>query len=149
MAYEIVLANGSIATATETTNPSLWRALRGGGGNLGIVTKFTFSTFPIGLIWAGDVYFPASTVGSQLSAFYNFTSNPEYDVDAGLMLNMAYSPATGALLTNQYAYAKPVVNPPAFHGFTSIPGQLENTTAILQLGAFAIQEGEQSPNGYQ
>ncbi|RYP26190.1 hypothetical protein DL767_008142 [Monosporascus sp. MG133] len=42
--YEVVLANGSIVRATNTTNANLWKALKGGGSNFGIVTEFVYRT---------------------------------------------------------------------------------------------------------
>ncbi|KAG8682618.1 hypothetical protein FRC08_014849 [Ceratobasidium sp. 394] len=50
-AFEIVLPNGTITTATETTNPDLFFGLKGGSNNFGIVTKFTLLAFPQGKVW--------------------------------------------------------------------------------------------------
>lgn len=44
--FEVVLANGTIINANSTTNADLWRALKGGSGNLGIVTRFDMETIP-------------------------------------------------------------------------------------------------------
>ncbi|KXH68837.1 FAD binding domain-containing protein [Colletotrichum salicis] len=44
--FEVVLANSKIVTASTTPNPDLYWALRGGGSNFGVVTKFKFNTFP-------------------------------------------------------------------------------------------------------
>lgn len=43
--YEIVLASDKVTTASESTNPDLWRALKGGCNSFGIVTRFTARSF--------------------------------------------------------------------------------------------------------
>ncbi|RFU81866.1 fad binding domain-containing [Trichoderma arundinaceum] len=148
-AYEVVLANGTIVTATATKNTNLYKALKGGSSNFGIVTKFTIKTFPIGQIWGGDSYYYTSSLNDHVQALYDFTANPNYDTDAGYFLCYAYTPGSGPLLTNRIAYAKPVVNPPAFQAITSIPGQVQNTTQIIDLGTFSNQSYQSSPVGYQ
>lgn len=48
--YELVKPNGDVVIVTETQNPDLFFALRG-GNNFGIVTKFTLRAFSQGLVW--------------------------------------------------------------------------------------------------
>ncbi|KAL4756254.1 uncharacterized protein BDW70DRAFT_166351 [Aspergillus foveolatus] len=100
ISYEVVLANGSIATATNRTHRDVWLALKGTGNNLGIVTNFVFRTFPLGI-----------TLDAQLTAF-------------SLMLNFAYSVATGSLLMAQLSYAAQVQDPGAFRNLSIRTGQL-------------------------
>lgn len=74
MSYEIVLASGSVATASESTNADLWRALKGGSNNFGIVTRFTFRSFPCTKIWSGFLYMPSSQATKVLAAFYDYVN---------------------------------------------------------------------------
>jgi FAD/FMN-containing dehydrogenase len=48
--YEIVLANASIVTASESHNADLWKALKGGINNYGIVTAYTMKAHPQGQV---------------------------------------------------------------------------------------------------
>lgn len=103
----------------------------------------------MGNIWGGDAYYPTSSLGAHVQALYDFVANPNYDINAGYFLNYGYIPDTGPLITNRMAYAKPVVNPPVFRPITSIPGQIQNSTLIINMGAFANQSELMSPIGYQ
>jgi FAD binding domain/Berberine and berberine like len=53
----VVLASGEIATASQTTNPDLFWALRGAGHNFGVVTSFEYALYPQGDVWCGVMAF--------------------------------------------------------------------------------------------
>jgi FAD/FMN-containing dehydrogenase len=55
---EIVTADGQVRTADATKHPDLFWAVRGGGGNFGIVTSFEYRLHPVGQLLAGVVFFP-------------------------------------------------------------------------------------------
>lgn len=70
----VVTSEGSLRTAAPDSEPDLYWALRGGGGgNLGIVTSFTFSTVPAPEPVVFQLRFPAGSVADVLGAWQQFT----------------------------------------------------------------------------
>ena len=80
LSYEVVLASGSIITASSSTYPDLWRALKGGSNNFGIVTRFTARSFPSSTkIWSGFLYMPGFQAANVLAAFHEFVNKVDSD----------------------------------------------------------------------
>ncbi|KAF2968911.1 hypothetical protein GQX73_g4658 [Xylaria multiplex] len=73
---QVVLANGTIINANSTSNSRLFRALKGGQNNFGIVTRFDLITYPQPKFWGGAILYPESADAAQLSAFTAFKEGP-------------------------------------------------------------------------
>jgi FAD/FMN-containing dehydrogenase len=58
LAVDMVLADGSFVTASEASHPDLFWAVRGGGGNFGVVTSFLYRLNPVSTVVAGPVFWP-------------------------------------------------------------------------------------------
>jgi FAD/FMN-containing dehydrogenase len=69
LSAEVVLASGKVVTAGEDADPDLFWALRGGGGNFGVVTSFEYRTHPIVSVLGGPVLHPLAAA-PQLFSFY-------------------------------------------------------------------------------
>jgi len=72
LAAEVVLADGRLVTASESDHPDLFWALRGGGGNFGVVTSFTFRLHPVHTVICGPTAWPASATADVLSWYRDF-----------------------------------------------------------------------------
>jgi hypothetical protein len=70
--YEVVLADGSVVMASTRENPRLWRALKGGSNNFGIVTAFRANAFPSTRMWSGFLYLLPSQASNVLLAFHEY-----------------------------------------------------------------------------
>lgn len=60
LAAEVVTAEGEILTADEHNHPDLFWALRGGGGNFGVVTRFKYRLHPVDQVYGGILMVPAT-----------------------------------------------------------------------------------------
>ena len=75
LAAEVVTADGSIVRASADEHPDLFWALRGGGGNFGVVTAFRFALHPLGpTVMAGPVFWAADDTIDVLGFYREFVA---------------------------------------------------------------------------
>jgi FAD/FMN-containing dehydrogenase len=75
LSAEVVTADGQKRVASETENEDLFWALRGGGGNFGVVTSFEFRLHPVTDIYGGPMFFDAQDAGTVLRAYREFIAD--------------------------------------------------------------------------
>jgi hypothetical protein len=72
LAAELVLADGQRVTASADEHPDLFWAIRGGGGNFGVVTTFVFRAHPVTTIVGGPTFWPIEQAPDVLRAYREF-----------------------------------------------------------------------------
>jgi FAD/FMN-containing dehydrogenase len=72
LAADVVLADGQSVKASADENEELFWAVRGGGGNFGVVTEFTFRAHPVSDIVGGPTFWPIEETGEILAAYREF-----------------------------------------------------------------------------
>jgi FAD/FMN-containing dehydrogenase len=75
LSAEVVTADGRHLVASERENEDLFWALRGGGGNFGVVTSFEFRLHPVAEVYGGPMFFEVEDAGAVLRAFREFIAD--------------------------------------------------------------------------
>ncbi|MFP3942888.1 MAG: FAD-binding oxidoreductase [Alphaproteobacteria bacterium] len=69
---DVVLADGRLVTASEEENADLFWALRGGGGNFGVVTSFLFRAHPVSTVYGGPIFWDIKDARQIMQAYREF-----------------------------------------------------------------------------
>src|SRR5208337_2901919 len=81
LAVDMVLADGSFVTASAQENPDLFWAVRGGGGNFGVVTSFLFRLHPVKIVYAGPTFWPLGQAVDVMRVYRQFIADAPEDVN--------------------------------------------------------------------
>jgi FAD/FMN-containing dehydrogenase len=89
----VVTVDGRQVEASQNSNPDLFWAIRGGGGNFGVVTAFEYRLHPVSEVLAGALIYPAGRLPEMLQAYVKFTAGaPDEMSAAGLVLPSEQGP---------------------------------------------------------
>lgn len=138
--FEVVLADGCIVNANQTTNFDLFTALKGGNNNFGIATRYDMDTFESEDLWGGIVTYPSSTAHQHFTALVNFGLNPNRDPHAAIIVFQGYSTASPTdVVRAAFDYTKPVAYPDAYKEFFAVTNNISDTTKIQPMSAVAAE----------
>lgn len=125
--FEVVTAAGEIIHASQDSHPDLYRALRGGGGNLGVVTRFDCISYPQDMMWGGDRYHEWAYAPQLVAELMRFgDSGAETTPEASLIIGFAHMTAPGFFgsATPTHAHAQAAgTHPAVFDALLDIPAQ--------------------------
>jgi hypothetical protein len=149
ISYEVVTACGKVINVSATSYPDLFWALRGGGNNFGIVTKFTVAAIQKSpLMWGGTRLYAQPAFSALLKAFYNLGHNVAKDGKAHQILSFGYGgPQIGYAANVELEYADPNGNAAVLAEYNAIgsqgmlQGQTGNATLLQLTSALAQSSG--------
>jgi FAD/FMN-containing dehydrogenase len=78
---DLVLADGRFVTANKDEHPDLFWAVRGGGGNFGVVTSFLFTLHPVNMVYGGPMLWPIERAGEVLRWYREFIVGAPNDLN--------------------------------------------------------------------
>ena len=135
VSVDLITAEGRKIRASETENADLFWAIRGGGGNFGVVTRFEFQLFPVGPeIFAGLIVFPFSQAKQILNQYRQFVNSAPEELNVWVVLRKA--PPLPFLPEN--VHGKEVVVLPVFYSGPAT----EAEKLIAPVRAFGTPHGE-------
>jgi FAD/FMN-containing dehydrogenase len=80
IAVDVVLADGRLVTANAEENSDLFWAVRGGGGNFGVVTSFLFHAAPVSTVYGGPIFWPMDKAAEVLRFWRDYILKAPEDV---------------------------------------------------------------------
>jgi FAD/FMN-containing dehydrogenase len=128
--FRVVLASGDIVTANAAENSDLYRAIRGGQSNFGIVTRFDIITHDRPTFWGGGILYPYECEQANLDAFIALKQG-EYDPYAAVVQSFLYFGFQKAFcISNNMVYLQHVEKPEGLRKFEEIQPQIKNTMRL-------------------
>ena len=146
---DVVTAAGELLHVNDAENPDLFWAIRGGGGNFGVVTSFEYQLHPVGTLLAGMVVHPFDKAGEILRFYRDFIDGCPDEVTSitGMMTGEDGEPAVAVLLcyNGDFEEGKKVLAPMRDFGppLVDTVGPLPYTSLQSMLDA-ATPEGRQN-----
>ncbi|KAJ0116233.1 FAD binding domain-containing protein [Diaporthe amygdali] len=133
LSYDVVLGDGTQIVANSTSNPDLFWALKGGGSNFGLVTKFVLKTYNIPQVASTLQNFPESSIPAFLEATCNMVLYDDGSVASGAVITLNYNVTTKVPSAQVFGLQEKVESPPSrFSNFTAIPDATSRTHNVTE-----------------
>jgi hypothetical protein len=147
--FEIVLANGTVINANQSCHKDLWLALKGGGSNFGIVTRFDLEAFPASNLTIEDRPIAMEHTDEFVDALVSFVDlDQSYDANALIAL-VSYSPVSevpdGISLLVTEVNTRNEINTTAYDDFKRIPSLAPTEKKSMTAVEAASRSGEREP----
>ncbi|KAI4615728.1 hypothetical protein J4E80_006144 [Alternaria sp. BMP 0032] len=134
ISYELVTASGLIINVSKDSFPDLYWALRGGGNNFGIVTKFNVNAIPRApTMWGGMRAYYGNQSETLIKAYYNLGMNGKKDGKAHQILSFGYGAEVGEIAQVELEYSDPITDAPVLAEYNSIKGAISDKAGINSL----------------
>lgn len=89
LSADVVTADGRLVTASEDKHPDLFWALRGGGGNFGVVTSLEYSLHPVDVIYGGPIFYPVDRAAEVMRFYREFIAGAPEELGAFFAFQIA------------------------------------------------------------
>lgn len=146
--FEVVLANGTIVAASLRRNPDLFRALKGGSSNFGIITRLNLRTVPSRGVWGGNaIYAPDKYPGLIRELVRYQTGGQAADPDAAMVQNVNF--ADGGAVQNWFGmlfHAQPSADyPPSLAPWKALAPDVDSTGRRPSLANLTLETQDPGP----
>jgi FAD/FMN-containing dehydrogenase len=134
--FEVVLANGTIVIASAKKNSDLFKALKGGSANFGIVTKFNLYTVPSpNGIWGGVTAYTPDKYPKLTKALENYQTKYQIeDPDAAMIQNVFFAQGGAFQAWSSFLFHATTDNPASLQEWKDV-GAVADTTKHTTLPA--------------
>ncbi|KAI1408056.1 FAD-binding domain-containing protein [Hypoxylon sp. FL1857] len=137
--FEVVLASGEIVEASAETNSDLFQALKGGGNNFGVITRFDMQAFKRDPIDSYGLEHPESEGVAHIRALKRWTDGLENYQDGSAVVFWSYRPVLSrTIIITGLSDVSGRIGAPAFDDFLSIPGSISSSSRMTNMSESAL-----------
>ena len=145
--FEVVLASGRIVTASPLQNQDLFRALKGGGGNFGIITRLALPTVPSRGVWGGNAIYSTDKYPALIRELVRYQSGGQAaDSNASMVQNVMVSGSGAEAWFSMLFHAQPLADyPPSLEPWKALAPIVDTTSQRPSLFGLTLDTADLGP----